>query len=48
MLVGANQLVGAILDLTHLSTIIPLAADLPSGLTVLRSEGPATRSAGEG
>jgi anti-anti-sigma factor len=48
VLVGANQRVGAILDLTHLSTIIPLAADLPSGLIALRGEGSATRSAGEG
>lgn len=38
VLVGANPRVGAILDLTHLSTIIPLAADLLSGLTALRRE----------
>jgi anti-anti-sigma factor len=36
VLVGANQRVRAVLDLTHLSTIIPLAADLPSGLAALR------------
>ncbi len=48
ILVGANQRVRAVLDLTHLSTIMPLAADLPSGLAALRGEGPTVRSAGEG
>ena len=48
MLVGANQRVRAVLDLTRLSTIIPMATDLPSGLAALRGEGPAVRSAGEG
>jgi len=46
MLVGANQRVRAVLDLTRLSTIIPLAGDLPSALAALR-EGPAARGAGE-
>lgn len=48
ILVGANQRVRAVLDLTHLSTIMPLAPDLPSGLAALRSEGPAARTATEG
>jgi anti-anti-sigma factor len=48
ILVAANQRVRAVLDLTRLSTIIPLAADLPSGLVVLRGEGPTARSAGTG
>jgi anti-anti-sigma factor len=47
ILVGANQRVRAVLDLTHLSTIIPMAPDLASGLAALKSEGPAARSAGE-
>jgi anti-anti-sigma factor len=48
ILVGANQRVRAVLDLTRLSTIIPLVADLPSGLAALRDEGPPARSAGNG
>jgi anti-anti-sigma factor len=48
VLVGANQRVRAVLDLTRLSTIIPSATDLQSGLAALRGEGPAARSAGEG
>jgi anti-anti-sigma factor len=48
ILVGANQRVRAVLDLTHLSTIIAMAPDLPSGLAALRGEGPTVRSAGEG
>ena len=47
ILVGANQRVRAVLDLTHLSTIIPMAPDLASGLAALKGEGPAARSAGE-
>jgi anti-anti-sigma factor len=47
MLLGATQRVRAVLDLTHLSTIIPMATDLASGLAALRGEGPAARSAGE-
>ena len=38
VLVGANQRVCAVLDLTRLSTIIPMAADLPSGLAALRGQ----------
>lgn len=45
MLVGANQSVRAVLDLTRLSTIIPLVADLPSGLAALRGQGPAAPGA---
>jgi anti-anti-sigma factor len=48
VLVGANRRVREVLDLTRLSTIIPLATDLPSGLAALRDEGPAARSAGKG
>ena|ERR1700722_12333263 len=47
ILVGANQRVRAVLDLTHLSTIIPMAPDLASGLAALQGEGPAARGAGE-
>jgi anti-anti-sigma factor len=47
MLVGANQRVREVLDITRLSTIIPLAADLPSGLAALRGEGPAAHSEGK-
>jgi anti-anti-sigma factor len=47
MLLGANQRVHAVLDLTHLSTIIPMAADLASGLAELRAEGPPARNADE-
>jgi len=48
MLVGANQRVRTVLDLTRLSTIIPLATDLPSGLAALRGEGPTAPGAGKG
>jgi anti-anti-sigma factor len=47
ILVGAGQRVRAVLDLTHLSSIIPMATDLASGLATLKGEGPAARSAGE-
>jgi anti-anti-sigma factor len=47
ILVGANQHVRAVLDVTHLNTIIPMAADLPSGLAALRGEGSAANRAGE-
>ena len=36
MLVGANARVREVLDLTRLSTIIPLAEDMSSGLAVLQ------------
>ncbi len=48
VLVGANHRVRAVFDLTRLSTIIPLAADMDSGLAVLRGQGPAVRSAHKG
>ncbi len=38
MLAGANSRVRAVLDLTRLSTVIPLAADTGSGLAALRGE----------
>ena len=47
VLVGAKHHVRAVLDLTRLSTIIPLAADIPSGQAVLHGDGPAARSAGK-
>jgi len=47
MLVGANKRVREVLDLTRLSTIIPLVTDLASGLAALHGEGPAARSAGK-
>jgi anti-anti-sigma factor len=40
VLAGVNPLVKHVLDLTRLSTIIPLACDLASGLAVLRAEAP--------
>jgi anti-anti-sigma factor len=46
VLVGANQRVRAVLDLTRLNTIIPMAVDLPAGLAALRGEAPTARSAG--
>ena len=39
VLAGASPMVKHVLDLTRLSTVIPLASDLASGLTVLRAEG---------
>jgi anti-anti-sigma factor len=38
VLAAANPRVRGVLDLTRLSTVIPLAADTPSGLAALRSE----------
>jgi anti-anti-sigma factor len=38
VLTGASPHVRHVLDLTRLSTVIPLAADLASGLAVLRAE----------
>jgi anti-anti-sigma factor len=37
MLVGANRRVLEVLYLTRLNTIIPLAADIPSGMAALRA-----------
>jgi anti-anti-sigma factor len=45
MLAGANSRVREVLDLTRLSTLIPLAADTVSGLAVLRGEDPLTLTA---
>jgi anti-anti-sigma regulatory factor len=36
VLIGANSRVREVLELTRLSTIIPLAADMSSGLAVLQ------------
>jgi anti-anti-sigma factor len=47
ILVGANERVRAVLEVTHLSTIISMAADRPSGLAALRSEDPAASGAGK-
>jgi anti-anti-sigma factor len=44
-LAGANSHVRNVLDLTRLSTVIPLAADTRSGLAALRGEDPAARTA---
>jgi anti-anti-sigma factor len=46
VLVGANSRVREVLDLTRLSMIIPMAANLASGLTALSGDGPAARAAG--
>ena len=43
-LAGANSRVRKVLDLTRLSTVIPLAADVESGLAALRGEDPAART----
>lgn len=40
VLTGVNPLVQHVLDLTRLSTVIPLAADLATGLAVLRAGAP--------
>ena len=40
VLAGANRHVRRVLDLTRLSTLIVLASDLSSGLTILRAEAP--------
>jgi len=38
VLVGLQRRVRDVLDITHLSTVIPLAEDMASGLAALRSE----------
>jgi anti-anti-sigma factor len=48
VLVGANKRVGDVLVLTRLSSVIPMVADIASGLATLRGENPAARSAGKG
>ena len=40
VLTGCNPRVRRVLGLTRLSTVIPLASDLASGLTILRAEAP--------
>lgn len=45
VLTGVNPHVRHVLDLTHLSTMIPLASDLASGLAILRSEAPMASAA---
>jgi anti-anti-sigma factor len=41
VLVGANSRVREVLVLTRLSTILPMAANIASGLTALSDDGPA-------
>lgn len=48
VLVGANRRVGEVLVLTRLSTVIPMVADVASGLATLCGEGPAAQSVGQG
>jgi anti-anti-sigma factor len=38
VLTGANRFVRRVLDLTQLSTLIPLASDLASGIAMLRAK----------
>jgi anti-anti-sigma factor len=45
ILAGANSRVREVLDLTRLSTVIPLAPDTASALAELRGKGPAARTA---
>lgn len=40
VLAGANPLVQHVLDLTRLSSVVPMAADVASGLAMLRSDAP--------
>ena len=47
VLVGLHPRVREVFDLTRLSTIIPLAADVASGLAALRGEAGAAQSAEE-
>jgi anti-anti-sigma factor len=48
VLVGANARVREVLDLTRLSTIIPLAEDMSSGLAVLQQKNSESDAAGPG
>jgi anti-sigma B factor antagonist len=48
VLVGIRPRVREVLDLTRVSTIIPLAADFASGLVTLRDEGPAAGAQNQG
>src|SRR5215471_9155486 len=45
VLVGLNPMVRKVLDVTRLSTVIPLAPDMATGLVALRSEGVIAQSA---
>ena len=47
VLVSPSRRVREVLDITRLSTVLPSAPDIASGLAALRSEGPAARSAEE-
>jgi anti-anti-sigma factor len=47
VLVGPNHRVREVLDLTRLSTVIPVVADEAAGLVFLKGEGPVARSAQE-
>src|SRR6267378_6409039 len=47
VLVGANARVREVLDLTRLSTIIPLAEDMSSGLAVLQQLNSGSDAAGQ-
>jgi anti-anti-sigma factor len=46
IMVGANQRVREVLNLTRLNTIIPMAPDLTSGLAALHGEEPGALGAG--
>jgi len=46
VLVSPSRRVREVLDLTRLSTVIPLVEDIASGEAAMRGEGPAARSAG--
>jgi len=48
VLVGANSRVREVLELTRLSTIIPLAEDMSSGLAVLKRPKSASEAVGPG
>jgi stage II sporulation protein AA (anti-sigma F factor antagonist) len=48
VLVAPSRRVREVLDITRLSTVIPLVSDIASGLDALRGEGSAARSAGKG
>jgi len=45
VLVSPNPRVREVLDLTRLSTVIPIAADEAAGLAFLNAEGPVARGA---
>ncbi len=47
VLVSPSRRVREVLDLTRLSTVIPLVSDIASGLAAMRGEGSTARSAGK-